>query len=106
MRLDRLGVAEMSCIAGVGGDVAPLVRTARRAPNVLAIDGCPLHCALRSLRGRGVEPTRHVDLSKLGVPKLAHQDFDAAQAEVLIQDLIATLTSPPPAPIVVQERPF
>ena len=29
LRLDRAGVAEMSCIAGVGGGVAGLVRTAR-----------------------------------------------------------------------------
>lgn len=34
VKLDRLKVAEMSCIAGVGGDVKPLVRT--------ATSGCPI----------------------------------------------------------------
>ena len=29
VKLDPLKVAEMSCIAGVGGDVKPLVRTAK-----------------------------------------------------------------------------
>jgi uncharacterized metal-binding protein len=32
VKLDRLKVAEMSCIAGVGGDVKPLVRSARECP--------------------------------------------------------------------------
>ncbi|HWA38109.1 MAG TPA: putative zinc-binding protein, partial [Burkholderiales bacterium] len=45
LRLDRLGLAEMSCIAGVGGDVKPLVRKALSGRPVLAIDGCALACA-------------------------------------------------------------
>jgi uncharacterized metal-binding protein len=32
VRLDRKRAADMSCIAGVGGDVASLVRTAKSGP--------------------------------------------------------------------------
>ena len=39
VRLDRLKVAEMSCIAGVGGDVKPLVRTTKSGRTVIALDG-------------------------------------------------------------------
>ena len=42
VRLDRLGLAEMSCIAGVGGDVRALVRKATSGQPVVIIDGCPL----------------------------------------------------------------
>ncbi len=80
VKLDRSGKAEMSCIAGVGGGVGPLVRTAQEAGTVVAVDGCPLHCALHSLRLRGVEPAVHVDLSRLGVKKQAHWDFSENQA--------------------------
>jgi uncharacterized metal-binding protein len=85
LKMDRDGAAEMSCIAGVGGGVAPLVKQAQAAEQVIAIDGCPLHCALHSLRLRGVEPVEHIDLSKLGVKKLKHQDPDLAQMEQLYQ---------------------
>ena len=41
LRLDRRGVAEMSCIAGVGGNVRPLVRLAT-GRTIIAMDGCAL----------------------------------------------------------------
>ena len=40
--LDRGGHAEMSCIAGVGGDVPSLVRVAKSGRPVVALDGFPL----------------------------------------------------------------
>lgn len=43
VRVDRERPIEMSCIAGISGDVASLVATAGRP--MLAIDGCPLKCA-------------------------------------------------------------
>lgn len=95
LRLDREGLAEMSCIAGVGGNVPSLVRKASDAVNhgrtVLAIDGCALSCTLASLKQRGLEPTAHVQLAHAGVRKTYHADFDPRQAEVLYQQLAAQM---------------
>lgn len=91
IRLDRLGVAEMSCIAGVGGDVASLVRVARSGRPIVALDGCPLHCVRGCLARHGIEPTTHVTLTELGVTKRQHMDFDPAQAEALLDQLVAEL---------------
>lgn len=88
LRLDRLGAAEMSCIAGVGGDVPVLLRTAKSGRPIIALDGCPLHCAARSLRRHGVEPDRHLDLSVLGVRKAKHEDFDPADAPKILDLLL------------------
>ncbi|MCW7540732.1 putative zinc-binding protein [Aquabacterium sp. A7-Y] len=91
VRLDRGGAAEMSCIAGVGGGVAPLVRKAREAVEagrpLIAIDGCVLACARNCLAQRGLQPTLHVQLQESGVRKAYHADFDAAQADSLYADL-------------------
>ena len=90
VRLDRSGEAEMSCIAGVGGGVKPLVRLAQRAQAdgraILAIDGCALRCVGHALAQVGVEPTRHLLLSDAGVRKLAHADFDPRQAAELLRE--------------------
>jgi len=94
LRMDREGVAEMSCIAGVGGGVAPLVKQAQSAERVIAIDGCPLHCALHSLRLRGVEPAEHIKLAELGVKKAKHQDPDLAQLDALYQAWAARQRQP------------
>ncbi len=68
-KLARDGVAEMSCIAGVGGCVRPLLNTAKSAAQVLAIDGCPLACVANTLRVAGVRDYEHLELHKLGFRK-------------------------------------
>lgn len=95
LRLDREGVAEMSCISGVGGNVRSLVRRARdavaaRRP-IVAIDGCALACAKSCLAERGVEPSWHLLLAASGVAKRYHADFDAAQARQIYPVLVEQL---------------
>jgi uncharacterized metal-binding protein len=101
VRLDRQGVAEMSCIAGVGGNVPALVRLAQRAAAagrpIVAIDGCALACARACLAARGVVPTLHVPLAEQGVRKAYHADFDPAQADALFDTLADTLRALQPA---------
>ncbi len=81
VRLDRSGIAEMSCIAGVGGDVPSLVRTAKSGRRITVIDGCPLQCARHCLQRHGVIPDQHHDLSKHGVKKVQHGDFNQEQVD-------------------------
>ncbi|AZH25963.1 putative zinc-binding protein [Haloplanus aerogenes] len=87
VRLDRERRAEMSCIAGVGSDVGPLVDTATSGRPTLVIDGCPLECARKSLEQHDVTPDRHVNLAKRGVPKEYHVDYDDERAAELFADL-------------------
>lgn len=81
LQLDRRNAAEMSCIAGVGGDVPALVKLARSGRPVIAIDGCALACAKNCLKRHDVEPDRYYQLNQHGVKKRFHADFDPAQAE-------------------------
>ena len=95
LELDRAEVAEMSCIAGVGGDVPQLVRLARSGRPLVALDGCPLVCVKSSLARHGLAPVRHYRLHEWGVKKRPHQDFDAAQAEQVLQRIEADLRAHP-----------
>ena len=87
LELDRARVAEMSCIAGVGGGVAPLVKLAQSSRPVVAIDGCQLACARQCLVNQGVQPTQHVLLNTLGVRKRLHADFVRDHAALLLDEL-------------------
>ncbi len=111
VRLDRAGLAEMSCIAGVGGGVPNLVRKAREAGEsgrpILALDGCVLACTRACLAAQGLAPSRHVRLHELGVRKHYHADFDAAQAEQLflgLADEARALAAQASAPAASLER--
>jgi uncharacterized metal-binding protein len=65
-RLSKQGVGEMSCLAGIGGRVKPLMMKAQKAQHIIAVDGCPLNCARHTLEGAGFNQFEHVELHKLG----------------------------------------
>ncbi|HRL36646.1 MAG TPA: putative zinc-binding protein [Ottowia beijingensis] len=94
LKLDRRGVAEMSCIAGVG-DVPKLVRLAQSGRPIVALDGCPLVCVKSSLARHGLVPERHYQLHQYGVKKRNHQDFDPAQADAVLARIEADLKARP-----------
>lgn len=67
--LTKDGAGKMYCLAGLGGDVAPIIANTRAAGKVLAIDGCALDCAKKTLERHGLAVTAHVRLSDLGMEK-------------------------------------
>ena len=89
--LDRHALAEMSCIAGVGGDVKALVSMADSGRPIVTLDGCPLHCVRACLARHGIEPTIEHTLTDYGVKKQRHCDFDPAEAEVVRERIVASL---------------
>jgi uncharacterized metal-binding protein len=92
LQLDRRGVADMSCIAGVGGDVPSLLKTARSGRPIVALDGCPLVCVKSSLARHGIEAERHYQLNQYGVKKRYHADFDPDEAEAVTIRIISEMS--------------
>src|ERR1051325_4593751 len=68
-RLQEQGIAQMSCLAGVGGQVKSILTTIQRAPSILMIDGCPLECGAHTLRRAGISCFQQLRLHELGVRK-------------------------------------
>lgn len=83
LRLDEEKIAEMSCVAGVGGDVPQLVHKATDPERKkIVLDGCPLACARNCLKRHHVEPDVHIILTEHGVKKRYHNAFDPEEAGV------------------------
>jgi uncharacterized metal-binding protein len=97
LKLDRAGLAEMSCIAGVGGDVPSLLGTARSGRPIVALDGCALACVTNSLARHGLAPALHFDLSEQGVRKHQHVDFDPVQAQRVFRSVAQHIARARPA---------
>ncbi len=93
VRLDRAGLAEMSCIAGVGGRVQALVSKASSGRPILAIDGCPLHCVHACLAQHGIGADVHVTLSSHGLRKRYRQDCSAEEVEALFETMRRLIVS-------------
>jgi len=93
--LDRRGLAEMSCIAGVGGDVPKLVRIAQSGRPIVALDGCALACVKNCLARHGVTAQRYHLLSEMGVRKRYGTDFDPDEAAEVLNSISAGLVDEP-----------
>jgi uncharacterized metal-binding protein len=63
------GLGKMFCLAGIGGRVSGIVKTTEAAATVVAIDGCPLNCARKTLEEAGFTDFTHVQLADLGFKK-------------------------------------
>lgn len=88
VRLDRAGLAEMSCIAGIGGDVPAILRLARSGRPIVVLDGCRLHCARNSLRRHAIAATLHIDLSCEGIRKRLHADVPDEEAQRVWESVV------------------
>jgi len=84
-KLTEQGAGKMSCLAGVGGRVKGIMETTRAAQTILAIDGCPLHCARNTLEQAGFKKFEHLCLSDLGMAKGKTPVTEEAIAKVVSQ---------------------
>lgn len=85
VKVDRSGAAEMSCIAGVGGDVKSLVMKAKSSRPIVALDGCPLKCVESCLKRHGIKPDAHIVLSDFKISKKYHEDFNKEEADGILE---------------------
>ena len=68
-QMAREGHGEMSCLAGIGGRVKPLLSKGEKAQRILVIDGCPLNCARHTLELAGLSEFSHLELHQIGFRK-------------------------------------
>ncbi len=87
LRLDRACLAEMSCIAGVGGHVPALVNKAKSGRLIVALDGCPLHCVKGCLAQHGLKPDVHLTLSEFGVRKRYGEECNESVADAVFAEI-------------------
>ncbi len=81
-KLTEEGVGKMFCLAGVGGRVRGIMEGTRSAQAILAIDGCPLHCARNTLEQAGFKTFAHLCLADMGMEKGKTPATESAVAKV------------------------
>jgi len=68
-KMTKDGTGEMYCLAGIGGRVSGIMATTESAAKILAIDGCPINCARKTLELAGFKQIEHLSLSDIGLEK-------------------------------------
>jgi uncharacterized metal-binding protein len=90
VELDRRGIAEMSCLAGIGANKPHFLKQLV-GRQVWIIDGCPIHCSLGVFDQVHEQATVHIRLHDLGVRKNAPLPEGPA-LEQLIDDVLQHAT--------------
>lgn len=67
--LHREGVGKMYCLAGIGAKINSFIETTSAASMIIAIDGCQMDCAKKSLENAGIASFHSLRITDLGLQK-------------------------------------
>lgn len=68
-KMTAAGTGKMFCLAGIGGNISGMIESAKGADKVLAIDGCSLDCARKTLEGKSIDGFSHFRVTDVGLEK-------------------------------------
>jgi len=89
-------VGKMYCLAGIGAHESVMLDTARAARRVVAIDGCSVACAKKTIEHAGIPVTDWICVTEEGVAKSHNLLLDETDIELITQRTKESLGKPLP----------
>jgi uncharacterized metal-binding protein len=69
VKLTREGTGKFFCLAGIGGHVSGMIESTKAGKVIVAIDGCPVACAKKTLEHAGFNVDEYVEITSMGIEK-------------------------------------
>jgi len=69
VKLTQDGIGNFFCLAGIGGHVSGMIESTKAGKVLVAIDGCPVACAKKTLEHAGFNIDEYVQVTELGIEK-------------------------------------
>ncbi len=69
VKLTQEGYGNIFCLAGIGGHVSGMIESTKAGKVIVAIDGCPVACAKKTLEHAGFNIDEYIVVSDLGIEK-------------------------------------
>ncbi|MBM7855855.1 putative metal-binding protein [Desulfohalotomaculum tongense] len=91
VELTKAVVGKMFCLAGIGAHVGSFVESAKGAKRIVAIDGCPVQCAKKTLEHAGVTITDYVVVTEEGIDKNRNLNLAAEDVNKICTKIRASL---------------
>jgi uncharacterized metal-binding protein len=89
--LTNLKKGKMYCLAGIGGHVNGIIESTREAKKIIAIDGCPVQCAKKTLAHSGFKPDVEIVCTKLGIKKDSDLNTQLNDVRTIVEATLAEL---------------
>lgn len=69
VKLTQDGMGRFFCLAGIGGHVSGMIESTKAGKVLVAIDGCPVACAKKTLEHAGFNIDEYVEITSMGIEK-------------------------------------
>ena len=69
VKLTQQGMGKFFCLAGIGGHVSGMIESTKAGKVIVAIDGCPVACAKKTLEHAEFNIDEYVEITSLGIEK-------------------------------------
>lgn len=93
IELEKQGIGNLMCTAGIGARAPGLMKSAEASDRIIAIDGCPVSCASKTLELAGFKADRQIIISELGIKKNKERELKAQEVEDTLGKVLKILQS-------------
>jgi len=80
VKLTQDGMGRFFCLAGIGGHVSGMIESTKAGKMLVAIDGCQVACARKTLEHAGFNIDEYVQVTELDIEK--NHDLDPISPDV------------------------
>ncbi len=80
VKLTQDGIERFFCLAGIGGHVSGMIESTKAGKVIVAIDGCPVACAKKTLEHAGFNIDQYVQVTDFGIEK--NHKFSLAPSDI------------------------
>jgi len=85
VNLDTLGVGRIYCLAGIGAHINGMIESVRGAKRIVALDGCQVACAKKTIEHAGLKVTDWICVTDEGISKSHNLLLEQADIEFITQ---------------------
>ena len=90
--LDVLGIGRFYCLAGIGAHIDSMVEFARGARRIVALDGCDVACAKKTIEHAGLTVNNWICVTEEGIAKNDSLLLEQEEIELITQRAKELLT--------------
>ena len=92
VKLDEEGIGKIYCLAGIGAHIKGMVESAKSAKRIVALDGCDVACAKKTIEHAGLLVTDWVCVTDEGIAKNHQFKIAAKETNLIIRRTKESLT--------------
>ena len=92
VKLTQDGMGRFFCLAGIGAHVSGMIESTKAGKILVAIDGCPVACAKKTLEHAGFNIDEYVQVTDLGIEKNHNLNPLTPDVEKVTNDLASRIS--------------